>query len=169
MAGTTCHVLCSTTCLGLTWVLAGMSKHFRKSLVVVACLLTTGCFLETADASYSTAKDVIDSGYLEKGWIPRWLPPDATNLQETHNIDSNASELSFSIPSRDSLALPESCTPIEFKDTVPAYIKRRWWPSELELRDSYAFYRCPPDAADYMFVGVRADGQRVLHWRTYAR
>ena len=146
-----------------------MSKHFRHSLIVATCLLNSGCFWETTDASYSTAREVIESGYLEKGWIPRWLPSDAIDLQETHNIDSNASELSFSIPSRDSLTLPESCTPIDFKDTVPAYIQRRWWPNEKELRESYAFYKCPADATDFTFVGVRADGQRVLHWRTYAR
>ena len=146
-----------------------MSKHFRHSLIVATCLLTSGCFWETTDASYSTAKEVIDSGYLEKGWMPRWLPSDAIDLQETHNIDSNASELSFSIPSRDSLTLPENCIPIDLKDTVPAYIQRRWWPNEDELRESYAFYKCPADATEFTFVGIRADGQRVLLWRTYAR
>lgn len=146
-----------------------MGKRFRRSLIVAACALVSGCFWETTDASYSTAKEVIDNGHLEKGWIPRWLPSDATNLQETHNIDSNASELSFSIPGRGSLALPESCTPADFKNTVPASIQRHWWPSEQQLRESYDFYECPADATEHMFVAVRADGRRALHWRTYAR
>jgi hypothetical protein len=146
-----------------------MSKNFRHSLIAIACLLASGCFWETTDASYSTAKEVIDSGFLEKGWIPRWLPPDATDLRETHNIDSNVSELSFSIPSRASLELPASCTPATFNDTVPAYIQRRWWPTEQELRDSYIFFRCTADVTDYTFVGVNKSGQRVIHWRTYAR
>jgi hypothetical protein len=146
-----------------------MSNHFRHSLIIISCFLTPGCFWETIDDSYSTAKEVIDSGYLEKGWIPRWLPEDATKIQETHNIDSNMSELSFLIPNRDSLELPASCTPTSYKNVVPAYIKRRWWPSEQELRDSYTFFSCPEDFTGYTFVGIRNDGQRVLHWRVYAR
>jgi hypothetical protein len=146
-----------------------MTRHLRDSFIVAACLLVSGCFWETTDASYSTAKEVIDNGYLEKGWIPRWLPADATDLRETHNIDSNVSELSFSIPGRESLDLPVSCTPVTFKDTIPAYIQRRWWPAEQDLRDSYTFFKCPADVTDYTFVGVNKNGRRVLHWRTYAR
>ena len=146
-----------------------MSRHLRYSLIATACLLASGCFWETNDASYSTAREVIDNGFLEKGWIPRWLPPDATDLRETHNIDSNVSELSFSIPGKSSLELPGSCTPVAFKDTVPAYIQRHWWPTEQDLRGSYTFFRCSPDATDYTFVGINKNGQRVLHWRTYAR
>ena len=146
-----------------------MRTHFRFSLIATACLLASGCFWETTDASYSTAKEVIDSGYLDKGWIPRWLPSDATNLQETHNIDSNVSELSFSIPGAESLLLPASCSPVAFKDTVPAYIQRGWWPNEQDLRESYTFFRCTADATDYTFVGVSSSSQNVLHWRTYAR
>ena len=146
-----------------------MGRHLCCSLIAVVSLLVAGCLWETIDTSYESAEEVIDSGYLEKGWIPRWLPRDATDLQETHNIDSNASGLSFSIPRRESLELPIDCVPVAYENTVSVYIRRRWWPSDQELRESYVFFRCPADATDYTFVGVSKAGRRVLHWRTYAR
>jgi hypothetical protein len=148
--------------------LAGMHRLLKNMLTFAACLAMSGCFLETMDASYATGNEVIRGGYLEKGWIPRWLPSDATDIRETHNIDSNVSELSFLIPGRSSVVLPEDCRPVEYAHTVEAYIRRRWWPSEQELESSYVFFQCKADAADYRFVGITKSGRRVLHWRTYA-
>jgi len=146
-----------------------MSNHFRHWFIVISCFLAPGCFWDTIDDSYATAQEVVDSGSLDRGWIPRWLPEDASQIQETHNLDLNMSELSFLIPERDSLELPAGCAPASYENVVPAYIKRRWWPSEQELHESYAFFRCPSDTANDTFIGIRNDGQRVLHWRVYAR
>jgi hypothetical protein len=140
----------------------------QAALIIATCLTTAGCLRETLDASYATSEEVIRSGYLEKGWIPRWLPGNATDIRETHNIDSNVSELSFVIPDQSSVVLPEDCKPVEYAHTVRAYIRRRWWPGEQELESSYVFFQCQADAADYRFVGIAKSGRRVLHWRTYA-
>lgn len=138
-------------------------------LVMTLCLAVAGCFWENTDTSYDTAKEAISSGVLVKGWIPEWLPQDATDLREVHNIDSNAGELSFVVPNSESVQIPTDCRSVEYTDTVPAYIRRNWWPSEDELRRSYLFFRCPADFTDYKFVAITKAGNRVLHWRTYAR
>ena len=139
------------------------------ALLVAMCSSLTACWFETPDSSYSTAQEVFDSGYLEKGWIPRWLPGDATDIRETHNIDSNIHELSFAIPGRESLALPAACVSIGYKDTRPAQIRRRWWPSEQELETGYDFFRCPAGYPGSGFVGVNSSGKRVVHWDPHAR
>ena len=146
-----------------------MPKFSQLILVVALCSAIAGCFWETTDASYSTAAEAIDSGVLGKGWIPEWLPQDATDLREVHNIDSNAGELSFLVTAPASVKLPTDCKPIQYPDTVQAYIRRSWWPSEDELRLSYLLFRCPADFTDYKFVAISKAGNRVLHWRTYAR
>src|SRR5687767_13326859 len=128
-----------------------MPRLLQIGLTSLVSMAIAGCFWETMDASYATAQEVISSGYLEKGWIPKWLPSSATDIRETHNIDSNVSELSLSVPDRSSVVLPEDCKPVGYADTVQAYIRRRWWPSEQELERSYVFFQCPADAADYAF------------------
>ena len=106
---------------------------------------------------------------VHKGWIPAWLPRNAVELREVHNIDTNVSELTFEIPNAKAVDLPEDCKPIAYAQTVQAYIQRRWWPSEEALKTQYTFFECDADAAKYVFVGLRNDGKRIVHWRTYDR
>jgi hypothetical protein len=138
-------------------------------LTVVLGLAASGCFWEVLDAKYDTAGDAIAARAVEAGWIPEWLPADATDIREVHDIDTNASELSFAVGGLSSLRLPDDCRPVAHADTVPAYVRRGWWPDEEELRRSYSFFRCAADATPHTFVGVSHAGNRVLHWRTYAR
>jgi hypothetical protein len=146
-----------------------MPKFSQLIQATILCSLVSGCFWETTDASYGTAAEAMDSGVMGKGWIPEWLPQDATDLREVHNVDSNVSELSFTTPHAKSVRLPADCRPVEHADTVQAYIRRSWWPSEGELQQSYAFFRCSADFTDYRFVAINKAGNRVLYWRTYAR
>lgn len=106
---------------------------------------------------------------IEKGWIPSWIPQDATDLREVHNLDSNVSELSFAMPSRSQVHLPSDCRPVAYADTVPARISRDWWPSEDTLERSYVFFQCQADHTGYRFVAIRKSSGHVLHWRTYSR
>ncbi len=146
-----------------------MPKFSRLVQATILCSFVSACFWETTDASYDTAAEAIDSGVMGKGWIPEWLPQDAIDLREVHSVDSNVSELSFSTPHAKLVRLPADCRPVEYSDTVQAYIRRSWWPSEEVLQQSYTFFRCPADFTDYKFVAISKTDNRVLHWRTYAR
>ena len=148
-----------------------MPHHPKRSAFFAAsvALLGAGCFLETPEVSYATAAEAIADQAVAKGWIPNWLPTHATEIREVPNIDTSASELSFSIPNPGSLKLPGECRAVAYSETVKANIRRSWWPAESELRADYRFLRCPADAAEYAFVAIGGAGTRVLHWRTYAR
>ncbi|MFC3814937.1 hypothetical protein [Lysobacter sp. GCM10012299] len=141
----------------------------RFAIVSVVCVWLTACALETLDTHFSTAKEAIDAGMVEKGWIPNWIPQDATDLREVHNLDSNVSELSFAMPSGSQVHLSSDCKPVPYVDTVPARIGRDWWPSEDALDGSYVFFRCQADHTEYRFVAISKSGANVLHWRTYSR
>ena len=127
------------------------------------------CAPETLDASFGSTQEAIDAGLVEKGWVPAWIPRDATDLREVHNLDTNVSELSFAKPSTTELSLPADCKPVSFSDTVPARIRREWWPAQESLERSYVFFRCQADHIVNRFVAISKSGQRVLHWRTYER
>lgn len=141
----------------------------RATFILMLGISVTACSWETLDSSYETAKAAIDAGMVEKGWVPAWVPPDATDLREVHNIDSNASELSFAKPTIRELRLPTDCKQVAHADVVPPWIVRDWWPDDDVLARSYTFFRCQADYTAYRFVAISKAGDRVLHWRTYAR
>lgn len=129
-------------------------------------LMLTGCALETPESSYDSFAEVKSLGLLENGWIPKWLPPNAQNIQETHNIDRNTSALAFDIPAGDTWLLPEHCKPISMKDAFPNELTRSWWPSDAELSESYRLFQCRTDSSpNSTFVGISTQHQRGIHWR----
>lgn len=141
---------------------------FCRILLVSLVLCTTGCFWETIDSSYETLADAVAEDQVVKGWVPGWVPPSATDLRVVYNLDSNASALALELPAKTALNLPSNCASITYAESVPVYFERNWWPSEPDLRAEYSFFRCRTDAAQHVFVAVKADGSRALHWRTYA-
>jgi hypothetical protein len=134
-------------------------------------LLLSGCLLsDTLDASYASMAEAVSKEAVAKGWIPEWLPEDAANIREVHNLDTNTSALAFDIPPHTEWHLPEHCRPVSFNDTSPSVFNRSWWPSDDSLASSYSFFQCKADASpDFAFVGISKTGTRGLHWRTYAR
>ena len=145
-----------------------MAKYPFCFVLVTALLI--GCTNDTLDSSYDSMGDAIASQAVAKGWIPRWLPPEASDLKEVHNLDSNSSALAFEIPDAQVWTLPDHCHPVKFSDTAPSKFSRSWWPSPEEISSSFDFYQCKADASpDFTFAAIHKSGRRGLHWRTYAR
>ena len=147
----------------------GIWSSGGRSVLVLSALgtLLLGCVDTLYDVSFATAREARDAGYVDKGWIPSWLPENATDIREAHDVDTRISVLAFSLPDARTLALPDTCHPVEHERTFPAPLQRAWWPDQESLRTSYVFFRCAADATQYRFVGVNARQARVLHWRTY--
>ena len=138
------------------------------ALVAVSMLLS-GCLDTLLDVHFATAKEARDAGYVDGGWIPTWFPDDATDIDESHDVDTNISMLAFSLPDPGALVLPDTCRPVEHTQTFPPPLERAWWPDEASLRTSYVFFRCPAEHTTYRFVGMSVQQARVLHWRTYGK
>ena len=45
--------------------------------------------------NFATYEELMKSGFLEKGWIPDFLPTDASDIKEAHDLDTNMRALSF--------------------------------------------------------------------------
>ena len=146
---------------------SGKVRLSKVGTALLATILLGGCLDTTFDASFTTAREARDAGYVDAGWIPDWLPDDATDIRETHDVDSNASMLAFSAPNPGRLALPDTCEPVGHQRIFPASFQRSWWPDEKTLRTSYRLFRCSAEHTTYRFVGVSEQRARVLHWRTY--
>ena len=154
----------------MTPTLPPFSDRMRLFLLFALCLILISCDLDLVmDSSYATKQEAVDVEMIAKGWIPAWVPEEATDLREVHDLDSNVSALAFSKPRSKQLLLPPGCRPVNHSATQPALFNRSWWPSEAALKRSYTFFRCEPEFGKSIFVATSSTGNRVLFWRTYAR
>lgn len=87
--------------------------------------------------------DIVHSSYekyndveFEKGWIPRWIPKDSFDINETHNIDTN--EIFIVFKSRDYEKFLFTCKKLELKN-IPAKLAKL--NQKTELKD-YNFFIC---------------------------
>ena len=64
---------------------------------------------EQQKTSFATYDDLITSGYLEKGWLPPFLPQSSKNIIETHNLDTNIVKAVFDYERSDRQSLESVC------------------------------------------------------------
>ena len=60
----------------------------RSLAVAVAVLAALAC-TEQRESSYATHAELLAAGEGARSWFPEWLPGDATNLRESHDLDTN--------------------------------------------------------------------------------
>ncbi len=69
--------------------LAVRDTLIRTVLVTIASvLLVTGC-KEQLESHYPTVNAAAHAGAFERGWLPGVLQPDATDIREWHDLDSD--------------------------------------------------------------------------------
>lgn len=101
---------------------AGMA---RRAIVVTLCSALGACGL-VMDSSFDTLCEALDADMVNKGWIPDWVPHEATDLREVHDLDSNTSALAFTKPPAIPLQLPADCQATTFNDRDPVAFNRHW-------------------------------------------
>lgn len=91
------------------WRVACLRRRLAStSLVVAVAIAVSGC-MEVASTGYADRNEAIARDAIGKSkWLPEWLPEDAVNIREAHDMDTNESWLVFHSTSR-TLALPEDC------------------------------------------------------------
>jgi hypothetical protein len=108
------------------------------SLVALVIALGAAACRDTdvVTESYATLNEAIAAGAIERGWIPRAVPPGAHDIREAHDLDSNRRWGLFNFTATDAEALRgvlgqeislagHSCNP-------PRRIE--WWPLALRQR-----------------------------------
>ncbi|GAB2508502.1 hypothetical protein GCM10027084_24700 [Pseudoxanthomonas sangjuensis] len=114
------------------------------------------------DSSFTTSEEAKLAGMMRAGWIPDWIPSEARNLREVHNVDTNESALVFRVPTSTKWQPPESCRATEEGKIYKPVFKRGWIPDEWLGFDFYDCWKHPGSPA----LAVERTGQRVLFWRT---
>lgn len=115
--------------------------------IVTLSIALSGC-MEVASTEYADRNQAVSRQAIgESKWLPSWLPEDAVNIRESHDIDTNESWLVFHLTSG-VLTLPEECRLVSRPELFGARVMRRFPQfarSAWSRASSYSgkFYLCP--------------------------
>lgn len=79
--------------------------------------------------TYGTAEEAKAEGAIRRGWLPSWLPNDAYEIHEYHNLDSNIRAFSFSLSASSEFSWPSHCESI--KDVKEPILKTKLFPKKV--------------------------------------
>jgi hypothetical protein len=100
--------------------------------------------------------------------VPSWLPADAMQIREAHNIDANAVMVRFSYPREREMKVPQFCARIAGSTAPPAPFERAWWPASVPehqgTAERYAYHKC---GALYVAL-LQSDGEGFAWSGTHA-
>jgi hypothetical protein len=134
--------------------------------LAVIGMLITGCSSEEQETHYVTLTAAEIAGAVHQGWIPAWLPKNAHNLKEKHDLDNNKSILRFDFPETDKWIPPSGCLRIHPREARGPGLTASWWPKDVPSPDlaapRYAYYAC---AGGRELLAVDSPGGEALHWR----
>jgi len=92
---------------------------------------------------FATYDDLKQSGYIEKGWLPDFLPESSENIIETHNIDTNTVKAVFEYSISDIQNIEKEC--IE-KTNIENGTEYR-----CKYKDSYILIKLMKNGEGYLF------------------
>lgn len=143
----------------------------------VILILISGCIDE---ARYESLEEAQSAGAFERGWIPKTLPPSATEIRETHVIDTNQTWGVFSY-SADDLQWTRSLASLSAGEELNIRPPRSvsWWNPRLQGRLTVASlnraglevlqYRGAPFHAaagpDLVYFFVSESDRKAYFWR----
>ena len=137
-----------------------------QSFLLLACLasVTVACDgLERPSAFFETYEAAREAGAMTRGWIPEWLPSDAIDIHEIHDLDTNEVCFRFEL-SRDArsrlLSRLEPLPPAEAAAPPRCRLRSSWWlPSGGEFAQIYQ----APDRS-WGYLAAPEEGGRVYAW-----
>ena len=107
---------------------------------------------------YSTRAEAVADGAIERGWVPGFVPADATDIREAHNVEHWFVTVSFRAPARygDELAVGVRVASIGTKSFVMEYRIARYGDDALIaearsvlVRYDYAAERSVPVSEEF--------------------
>jgi hypothetical protein len=107
---------------------------------VVAIGLFALAHFENPSSSFRTYEELKASGLMERGWVPAHLPTSATEIEESHDIDTNEGWMSFRYEPGDTAKADEACRLLHQTNEGKKYL-------------------CPPFGTETTILILRTDGR----------
>ncbi len=97
----------------------------RMMLLIVATVLAVAGCREQLESRYPTADAAAQAGAFQRGWLPAVLQPDATEIQEWHDFDSNKVRGRFALNASVLNRLQRDCQ--QSQEKPPLGTGPTWW------------------------------------------
>lgn len=107
------------------------SRNFIPAIAVLVASLC-GCSSDVLSSSHATRAEAADT--IGRGWIPAVLPESATDIRESHNLDTNVGHGTFAFGAGDSHSFRAALVPVAANHPV-----RKGAREALE-KSGYVFY-----------------------------
>lgn len=132
------------------------------TLGTLILLGVSGCS-ELVESNYPTYQQAAQSGAIESGWLPAFLPESASNIRESHDPETNQVWVSFEFPQEEIESFAAFCTSVSYDQVTLPDLAPRWW-DEKALNDPWnAFYVCG-DTASLGYLAVLGTGDQAYFW-----
>lgn len=80
------------------------------ALVTLMALLLSWCeYPENSKSYFATYEEAKNSGLMDRGWIPTYIPRSSNEIHESHNLDTNTVHMSFKYSQGDTQELEKNC------------------------------------------------------------
>lgn len=115
---------------------------------------------------YNSLSAAESDGATETGRIPPWVPASATNLNETHSVDTVQSLLAFNFDPADRERLTPTCEPITADEIQFPALEAAWWPPDLRdatgaTNAGFAIYDC---ANEMGYLAIDEGASQAYFW-----
>jgi hypothetical protein len=100
--------------------------------VLLLALMSSSCsYSDAATNAYATRAEAESAGAIERGWVPRGLPPGAYELREAHSLNSSRRWGLFNFEAADrealrAVLLPDEISLAGIRSEPPLRVE--WWP-----------------------------------------
>ena len=79
-------------------------------------------FIENPRGTYASYAEMEQSGLIARGWLPNYLPTSATDIEESHNIDTNRVWAAFKYHVGDVGSVESSCKQVAQNELGTKYL-----------------------------------------------
>ena len=131
-------------------------------LAIPVAMIGACQYIENPKTNYNSMVEVQADGAVMRGWVPLFIPKEATEITEQHNIDKNTGFISFKLPDRGLIVNGNSpCKPIDYIEVKWFDSYPIWWPSELQ-GSSPESSKLPYYYCDSGIVGTEYEGRQYI-------
>lgn len=145
----------------------------RLALAAVGLALAAACAgINAQTNAFATLDEARQSGAVERGWVPAWLPAGSHDIREAHVPNTTALWGIVNFPQEQAEALRAALVPGELPlDGLQVDMPRRieWWPQELRgalngERLSVVGIQAYRSRRDDLVVAVNWKQGRAYYW-----
>ena len=98
---------------------------------------------------------LLESGLIEKGWLPDFLPKSIREISEEHDLDSNIVMAKFSIDKNDTGNFDKACRKLNDTDGNRIY--------ECDYQNSEVVIKIAPDGSGSLVSGLRESHNKSVN------